>query len=254
MFLLAAPCFALAASCFALAAPCFAAPRARHTAPDSAPGGLVIRAGNAPEGEAMLDPESRAWEQMPVSRVGLNRTPPLYDTDPPADLEIPVLEVRAARAGLKMLVHLSWPDATGDSATIGAMPATPYETRSRKEQSQATDRFFDAAAVMLPENPSQAGVSPSLQMGDEVRPVTIYYWNAARGPMRMQSRGRGTTRRTGETFPSRAVYRSGTWQVTMELPAAPAGVPLAFAVWNGSQDDRDGRKYFSVWHHLEQAP
>jgi len=26
---------------------------------------------------------------------------------------------------------------------------------------------------------------------------------------------------------------------------------MAFAVWNGSQKDRDGRKYFSVWQVLE---
>ncbi len=191
---------------------------------------------------------------MPVTRVGLNRTPPLYDTDPPADPEIPSLEVRLARSDDHLLVRLSWPDATEDTAALEAMPGTPYETRNRKEQSAATDRFFDAAAVMLPANPPSGGVSPSLQMGDADDPVTIYYWNAARGPTRMEAHGRETTRRTGETFPSRAVYRSGEWHVTIELPSVPGDAPLAFAVWNGSQSDRDGRKYFSVWHHLEPAP
>ena len=47
------------------------------------------------------------------------------------------------------------------------------------------------------------------------------------------------------------VYRGGVWQVTLQLPAVPAGVPLAFAVWDGSQQDRDGRKYFSVWYRLQ---
>jgi len=81
--------------------------------------------------------------------------------------------------------------------------------------------------------------------------VLIYYWNAARGAMRMQAEGRGTTRRTGEAFPARALYRAGTWQMTMELPDLPAGLPLSLAVWNGAQQDRDGRKYFSVWLRLE---
>jgi hypothetical protein len=67
----------------------------------------------------------------------------------------------------------------------------------------------------------------------------------------MEAHGRETTKRTGETFPARGVYRAGRWQVTLVLPDLPAGVPLAFAVWNGSQLDRDGRKYFSVWHWLE---
>jgi hypothetical protein len=37
----------------------------------------------------------------------------------------------------------------------------------------------------------------------------------------------------------------------MELQDVPAGMPLAFAIWNGSQQDRDGRKYFTTWLKLE---
>jgi DMSO reductase family type II enzyme heme b subunit len=88
-------------------------------------------------------------------------------------------------------------------------------------------------------------------MGDQQDPVTIYYWNAARGPMLVDARGRETTRRTGQSFPARATYQSGGWSVSFELAGLPPGTPLAFAIWNGSQQDRDGRKYFSVWHWLE---
>jgi complex iron-sulfur molybdoenzyme family reductase subunit gamma len=88
-------------------------------------------------------------------------------------------------------------------------------------------------------------------MGDADHPVGIYYWNATRGPMVMQAQGRGTTRRTGQSFPANGIYQKGQWSVTLELPDLPAGTTLAFAVWNGSQKDRDGRKYFSVWQMLE---
>jgi complex iron-sulfur molybdoenzyme family reductase subunit gamma len=88
-------------------------------------------------------------------------------------------------------------------------------------------------------------------MGDADDPVEIYYWNATRGPMMMQAQGRGTTKRTGQTFPANGVYANGKWQVIFELPDLPAGTTVAFAVWNGSQKDRDGRKYFSVWQVLE---
>jgi DMSO reductase family type II enzyme heme b subunit len=94
-------------------------------------------------------------------------------------------------------------------------------------------------------------MSPSLQMGDSSDPVDIYYWNSTRGAMLMQAAGRGTTRRTGQTFPAQGQYGGGQWSVTLELPNLPAGTPLAFAVWNGSQKDRDGRKYFSVWQILK---
>jgi len=201
--------------------------------------------------EALLDPTAAAWERITGRQVALNRTPPLYDTDPPANSEIPSAEVRVARTEGKLLVHLAWKDATDDEAVIATPPATPPEQRGMKEHSEASDRFFDATAVMFPSNLSTGAVSPSLQMGDPRLPVTIYYWNAARGAMLVNAQGRGTTKRTGESFPARGVYRDGVWQVTLQLPAVPAGVPLAFAVWDGSQQDRDGRKYFSVWYRLQ---
>ena len=88
-------------------------------------------------------------------------------------------------------------------------------------------------------------------MGDAEHPVEVYYWNATRGAMLMQAQGRGTTRRTGQDFPANSTYQSGQWHVIFELPDLPAGTTVAFAVWNGSQKDRDGRKYFSVWQVLE---
>lgn len=199
----------------------------------------------------ILDPNATTWNQVPARTIGLNRTPPLYDTEAPAENEIPVLEVRIARAPGRLLVHLSWRDLAENSSTLQAPPTTPYETRNRKEQTEATDRFFDAAAVMYPTRRDASVQSPSLQMGDQRDPVTIYYWNAARGAMLMEAQGRGTTRRTDTSFPAQASYRAGVWRVVLVLPEQSAGTPLAFAVWNGSQLDRDGRKYFSTWHWLE---
>ncbi len=192
-----------------------------------------------------------AWNQIAVKRVALNRTPPLYDTDEPATLEIPSVDVRTARASGKLLVQLSWRDPTHDAITLAEVPNTPPETRFRKVQTEADDRFFDAAAVMFPAKSGSGAIAPSLQMGDAEHPVEIYYWNATRGAMVMQAQGRGTTRRTGQNFPANSTYQNGQWNVIFELPDLPAGTTVAFAVWNGSQKDRDGRKYFSVWQVLE---
>lgn len=213
------------------------------------PENLKLRAASAPVADAS-NPDAPGWMQVPARIAALNRTPPLYDTDPPATSEIALVEVRLSRSGGKLLVHLSWRDATEDSATLAAVPSAPYEGRNLKEQTQSTDRFFDACAVMFPAG-TPGAVTPSLQMGDQSGPVTIYYWNAARGAMLMEAQGRGTTRRTGTSFPTFASYRAGTWRVVLELKDLPAGTPLAFAVWNGSQLDRDGRKYFTIWHWLE---
>lgn len=228
----------------------FGAPSGIRSADPPANLVLPARSSTVPA-DTLLDPEAAEWQGIAAQRVGLNRTPPLYETDPPATLEFPWVDVRVARAGGQLLVHLTWLDAAADQAALAQAPNTPPETRVLKEPTAATERFFDAAAVMFPSASVGGAFTPSLQMGDAGQPVTIYYWNAARGATLMDAQGRGTTRRTGASFRARGVHRGGRWQVTMEMSDLAAGVPLAFAVWNGSQQDRDGRKYFSVWHWLQ---
>ena len=222
-----------------------------QTAGTLAAGQTLRAAATSSTADSLLNGGPSAWTQVPAKRIGLNRTPPLYETDEPATQEIATADVRIARTSGKLVVQLTWRDTTQDSATLTPVPDTPPETRFRKVQTESNDRFFDAAAVMFPAKSGPDAMSPSLQMGDAEHPVDIYYWNAARGPMLMQAQGRGTTRRTGQSFSANAAYQNGQWTVTFELPELPAGTPMAFAVWNGSQKDRDGRKYFSVWQILE---
>ncbi len=208
---------------------------------------LPVQTGSTEVG-TLTDPDNTAWQSIQAKHIVLNRTPRIFETEPASDLEIPEVEVRLVKGGGKLIVRLSWRDATEDSAKMAPAPNASTDGRFLKEPTDATNRFFDAAAVMFPAAGKQA---PGLQMGDAQDPVTIYYWNAARGSMLMEARGRETTRRTGQSFDARASYRGGSWSVSFELPELSQGTPLAFAVWNGSQQDRDGRKYFSVWHWLE---
>jgi hypothetical protein len=222
-----------------------------QTGAKPAAGQSLSVAASSASAASLLNGGPVAWSQIAVKRVALNRTPPLYDTDEPATLEIPSVDVRTARASGKLLVQLNWRDPTHDAITLAEVPNTPPEARFRKVQTEADDRFFDAAAVMFPAKPGSDAIAPSLQMGDADHPVEIYYWNATHGAMLMQAQGRGTTRRTGQSFPVNSTYQNGQWSVIFELPDLPSGTTVAFAVWNGSQKDRDGRKYFSVWQVLE---
>ena len=217
--------------------------------PAAAGQGLPVAASRA-AGETLLQGQAANWSQASARKVALNRTPPLYDTDEPAADEIPVVEVRMLRAAGKLYAQLTWRDSTHDAATLQAVPDSPPETRFLKVPTEAEDRFFDAAAIMVPMKGSTA-LNPSLQMGDADHPVQIYYWNSTRGAMLMEAQGRGTTKRTGQGFPANGAYENGKWTVTFELPAQPVGSPMAFAIWNGAQKDRDGRKYFSVWYTVE---
>jgi ethylbenzene dehydrogenase len=215
----------------------------------SAPAGATISVTSS-SATGALQGSSSDWARVPVKKISLNRTPPLFDTDEPADAEITTANVRCLRASGKLYVQLSWRDTSHDVATLPAVPGAAPETRFLKVPTEAEDRFFDAAAVMVPDSPGSA-LNPSLQMGDAEHPVHIYYWNSTRGAMLMTASGRATTRRTGQSFPASATYQNNQWVVTFELPNQTAGAPLAFAIWNGSQKDRDGRKYFSAWYSLE---
>jgi hypothetical protein len=214
--------------------------------------GLALHASDSiARAQVLLDPLAAEWAKLLPQRIALNRTPRLYDTEAPSELEISFVDVRLARSEGKLLVHMTWHDSTQDTAQIAKLPTAPTEGRPHKELTEATDRFFDSAAVMHPLRLPTEGAWPSLQMGDAGDPVSIYFWSSARGTARMQAEGRGTTRRTGETFPAQGVYRDASWHLVMELENIPSGMPLAFAVWNGSQQDRDGRKYFTTWLKLE---
>ena len=106
--------------------------------------------------DELLKVGAKAWSQITPKHIALNRTPPLYDTDEPAGLDIPSVDVRLARASGRLFVQLSWRDATQDATTLTEVPNTPPETRFRKVQTEADDRFFDAAAVMFPAKPGTA--------------------------------------------------------------------------------------------------
>jgi hypothetical protein len=200
----------------------------------------------------LREPAAPAWEKAVPTNVVLSRAPRTYQTEPAKVWSPPALEVRALRCQGKLIVRLRW-----DDATRNAPQAPPARKGGKgdplhlyKRPTGATSTFADAAAVMMPAKWT-GKESPSLVMGDKSAPVVLYYWNASRGTAALEAQGRGTVQATGPSFPSRDVYANGKWSVTFELPEPAAGCPLAFAVWDGQTDDRDGRKFFSVWYALQ---
>lgn len=193
-----------------------------------------------------LDPSAAEWKSAAPVSLALNRTPPLYSTDAPAPNEVQSVQVQTIHGPTGNFVRLEWADKTHDTAVLPKAERV-WQGDHLVTQSAATDRFSDACAVMLPAKPV-AGPNPSLQMGDAGHPVRIFFWDSTRGAAIMEASGRETTKRTGQSFPAQAQYAAGKWIVTMQIPGLQAGTPFAVAIWNGSQQDRDGRKYFSIWY------
>jgi hypothetical protein len=194
-----------------------------------------------------LDPADPQWKSAAPVVLALHRTPPLYTTDAPAALEIASVQLQILHGPAGNFVRLEWADKTQDAAVL---PKAEHSWQGEQlvTQSAATNRFSDACAVMIPAKPVAGDLNPSLQMGDAAHPVRIFVWDATRGAAIMEGAGRETTRRTGNSFPAQGQYAAGKWAVTMQVSDLPAGTPFAIAVWNGSQEDRDGRKYFTVWY------
>ena len=200
--------------------------------------------------QSALDPAAAEWKSAVPVVLALHRTPPLYPTDDPASLEIPSVQAQIIHGSAGNFVRLEWADKTRDAAVLPKAERA-WQGDHLVTQSAATDRFSDACAVMIPAKPVTGDLNPSLQMGDAGHPVRIFVWDGTRGAAVMEASGRETTKRTGQSFPAQGQYTAGKWIVTMQISDLQAGAPFAVAIWNGSQQDRDGRKYFTIWYRAQ---
>ncbi len=210
-------------------------------------------ASSSAEAASLLDAASPPWTATTPTPILLTRAPRIYPNEPKLDAVPPSCEVRALRAGGRLIVSLRWNDATQDlpaapAAKTGESGGEPARLYHRPTDHPSS--FPDAAAVMIPD--AWSGPSfPSLMMGDANRSSTLYYWNGSRGGAVLSATGRTTVHPLpGARLAHRAAYDDGHWTVTMSLPNQPDGYPLAFAVWDGSQGNRDGLKFFSLWYVL----
>ena len=169
----------------------------------------------------------------------LNRTPRVYQTEPPFAGKIPRLEVRAVRAEGKLIVRLEW-----DDATKNAPEAPPRKTGDGgdpdKIYKRPTARNLGVRRRRRGHGSRKNGrdqAFPSLQMGDAKNPVRIFYWNASRGAEELAASGRTTPKATGRRSHHKAEHAANKWRLTLELPDQPDGMPMAFAMWDGG----DGR-------------
>ncbi len=182
------------------------------------------------DGEPAPDPHSSAWLGQAAVDV------PLYPqaSVPPATKSSGKgqVKVRAQRGATMLALHLEWTDRK------------PASVRGVGE-------FADAAAVQWPQQPNAA--LPYIGMGHRGAPVTLWFWRAEGTAELLAAEGFGTlTAQPAGGVLAGGAWKNGVWRVVLSraVEASPETMPVAFAVWNGEGDERDGLKRLSAWQTL----
>jgi complex iron-sulfur molybdoenzyme family reductase subunit gamma len=226
-----------------------------------------------------LDPASIVWEEIPPLLVQLtaqNVTPPMGERG------VPRVAVRAVHFGGMLYVNLRWTDVTADDKTdrVGvfadavavqfpAMAATSVPAICMGQADTAVNiwhwRADSQAGIAELPNRGYVDLYPEL---DE-----LYYPAAAAGNVlataspvqNLVAGGFGTLAPVDDqVIAGVGAHDERGWSVTMARAFAPPGAnqptftvgarsDVAFAVWDGSNGDRDGQKSVSSFVRLEIA-
>ncbi len=207
------------------------------------PGGTV-QVSRIPDGiflRSVNDPGDTVWQRLPEYRAHLMQAPPVHesvmlrydDEDAGQDVYFTV-----ARTSDRFYVRLRWHDATRDTVTL-------------------SDRFRDGAAVQFAVG--DAETSYIMGSGPE-EPVNIWYWRSDDGTVQSLAAGGpgSTTLLDQQPVTGDSLYipdedpAANQWVLVMSRPIASEGdyqvsfdrksVPIAFALWQGHKDQRDGLK------------
>ncbi len=200
---------------------------------------------------ALIDPAGSEWRSAPSTRLSLEPTPLI--SQPSAYVQakwetidygaIGNVSVQALHNDGGIFFRLQWNDAT------------------ENDDIRDTDQFTDAAAVLFPVKED----APLTSMGSPDEPVNAWYWRPdMETPFSVTSEGTSTTIRTIDpNLRGNGAHTGGAWAVVIgralqsagdgyvQLTAGEEG-KVAFAVWQGGNDERAGLKAVTLeWQPLE---
>ena len=200
----------------------------------------------------LLNPVAQQWAKVPAEDINLGGTP-LHQQ--------PSKYVRAAWAGKPLgAVRVLTVQAVHNSKDIVFRLEWADETQNEDHGDGSV--FPDAAGILFPLN----GSASLETMGSPDAPVNAWYWraNATEGEAQnLIAKGLGTVEATAKSVTqARAHWQDGRWRVVFARPMKGGGdgvqisskkpVQVAFAVWEGSSQERAGIKSFSKrWLQLE---
>ncbi len=212
--------------------------------------------------ELPLDPAAALWngEQKGIS---IDLGPQMITNPKWPDPSVKAVRVQAFRTSSEMAIRIEWQDATQDS------------------RPDHTDYYTDQAAVMFPLEPGSE--PPAIMMGAENTPVNIWQWKAIwqQGLQSKKSRrdpnaggaSGGTARHSPvedlnaegfstlttqeeQSVSGKADRKGDRWRVVFKRSLTNSdendvqfehSLPMAVAIWNGDNRERNGQKGIAGW-------
>jgi DMSO reductase family type II enzyme heme b subunit len=192
--------------------------------------------------KTLLNPAARQWDRSPTMHLALRGSeasaqPSAYVRTTWAGKRIGAvrsLSVQAAHNSQNLFFRLQWADPT-QNADYGDGSVFP-----------------DAAAVLFPMN----GQAPLNRMGSPAAGIHAWYWRANRPEYGEALVFHGFATEEPQAAPlivTSARWADGRWQLVVGAPfgdGAASGA-VAFAVWDGSSQERAGlHSYSEEWLEL----
>lgn len=186
-------------------------------------------------------PDAGVWNKAPATKISLQPAFPghLAIVGTPRIAEV---TVQAVRSGDRLFVRLVWDDTTANG------------------KPSDTTQFADGVAVQFAVN-GKASTSPF--MGDLNNTVNIWRWRGDGYAEELVAGGFGTATSLGVqgTVSGIGARSPQGWQVVLSRKlVGPEGtvnlkrfheIPIGFAVWDGSNEERDGLKAVTMtWQKL----
>ena len=234
-------------------------------------------------GKLPVDPADPSWEGMDPTRITLNPLWPEKDT-------IYAVAVRAVHDGKRLALLCTWKDPVADGAPVRVQdfqdavalqfsmsgntpflgmgdannPVNIWQWKAGWQQEADGHRqdMAEQYPSMHVDTYFRASYRTAADAGNE---VAIPHLSPVEDA---NARGFGTLKSqpaSGQNVSGKGIWRDGSWSVIFlrDLKSKEANdvrlavgkpVPGAFAVWDGQNRDRNGRKVVSNWHKLVLEP
>lgn len=200
---------------------------------------------------ALIDPAGGDWRSPPATLLSLDPTPLIQQPSVYVQAKWETIDYGATGAISVQALHndngiffrLQWDDQSANTDVLD------------------TDQFTDAAAVLFPVKED----APLTSMGSPEQPVNAWYWRPdVETPFSVTALGTGTTVRTVDpSLQGKSAHTRDGWSVVIGRALQSAGdgsvqlaagqtTKVAFAVWQGGNDERAGLKAVTLeWQPLE---